>query len=207
MATDFWVLLGTDYCGKSSTLHRIAEQHPHVRPVSYDSHLVAGAYGTHTGLHSALGSALQDREGTYSPDYIVALLNVAVVYLRDQALAAEDGRLPLVDSYYYKILAKSQLLGLNTADLLPWWQAFAQPTGVIFLESDVSTAWRRSGNGSQLNALEHYGDEPTRGAFESFQRDLRAQLLKEVSHLPVTHIPADQDVDATATAVIQSIKE
>ncbi|MGA4844619.1 hypothetical protein [Streptomyces sp. G45] len=201
---DFWVLLGTDYCGKSSVLADLTARAGPVEAVSYDPELLTGDYRAIAELPAALGRAYA---GGRSRAYVMALLNVAVAYLHDRVVTAPAGRTPLLDSYYYKILVKCRLLGLDDGPWLPYWRSLPRPAGVVFLNVPPATAWRRSGNGARLNPLEHYGPVPDEDAFTRFQRDLRAGLLDEVSDLRVEHVPAAPDITATVDHVLRTMKE
>ncbi|MEV4506958.1 hypothetical protein [Streptomyces klenkii] len=203
---DFWVLLGTDYCGKSSVLEALADGRSAIHPVSYDRHMLPEEYAPHAGLHGLLGTALRDG-GTYSGDFVLSLLQVGVVYLRDRAVGGPAGRTVLLDSYYYKVLAKCRLLGLDGDRAFRWWRTFPQPSGVVLLDVDPEDAWRRSGEGALLNPMEHYGTAGTRAEFLRFQADLRVLLLDEVARLPVAHVSAGGDVAATTAAVARAVRE
>ncbi|WP_399933370.1 hypothetical protein [Streptomyces kanamyceticus] len=204
MNSDFWVLLGTDHCGKSTALDRIAARGGSVLPVSYDAALLPEEYRDLAPLPGTLGRAVA---GGHSTEYVQALLHLAVAYFRDRILRAPPGRTLLIDSYYYKILAKSRLLGLAGGPWPQYWRSMPRPRGVVLLDVDPATAWRRAGDGARLNPLEHYGATPHRDAFTRFQRDLRAELLAETQGLRVEHIPAGQDAEATADHVLWAIKE
>ncbi|GAA3097512.1 hypothetical protein ACFQ0X_27765 [Streptomyces rectiviolaceus] len=202
--SDFWVLLGTDYCGKSSVLADLAARDGHVRPTSYDPTMLTGDYRAIAELPAALGKAFA---GQNSPDYVMALLNVAVAYLRDSVFTAPQDRTPLLDSYYYKILVKCRLLGLPDEPWQEYWRSLPRPSGVVFLDVAADTAWQRSGAGALLNPLEHYGPTPGKESFTRFQGDLRAGLIDAVKDLRVEHISAGQDIAATTDHVLRAMKE
>ncbi|MFD0688725.1 hypothetical protein [Actinomadura fibrosa] len=208
----FTVLLGPDYAGKSAALAELARRPAGYRIVSADDAFLAPRHALIGRLRRDLvGEVLTAPARAYSPEFTAALLQTAVVHLRDRLLeraaedAAEDARAPLVvDSYYYKILAKLRLTGLGDHPMYGWWRTFPQPGHVVFLDVAPATAWRRSGDGALLNGLEHYGTGAGRGAFESFrsfQADLRELLLAEVGHLPVSVLPESGDVEQAAKAV------
>ncbi|NEY31320.1 hypothetical protein GTU99_03700 [Streptomyces sp. PRKS01-65] len=202
--TDFWVLLGTDQCGKSTILDRIAARGGPVLPVSYDAPLLSGEYRALTGLPEALRRAFASG---HAPEYVQALLNVAVAYYRDRIFRAPPGRTLLIDSYYYKILAKCRLLGLADGPWQEHWRSLPQPRGVLLLEVDPGTAWRRAGEGARLNPFEHYGPTPDIDGFTRFQLDLRAELVAETRQLHIEHVPAGQDVGAAVDHVLRTIEE
>jgi thymidylate kinase len=184
----FSVVLGPDYAGKSTLLTEMAEQGMHC--VSYDKEFVRHDTALINDLRGAfIKRALPAAGGVYSSDFVVTLLQTSVIYLRDEMLRAAAGDRPIVvDSYYYKVLAKCRLTGLVNEHMFAWWRAFPQPRQVIFIDVDVRTAWRRCDEGAQLNPFEYYGATPTWDGFRTFQNDLRRLLIEEVRALPVNRI-------------------
>jgi len=126
--------------------------------------------------------------GVYSSDFAASLLQTAVVYLRDRITAAGRSKPVVVDSYYYKILAKCRLVGDGENPMFGWWRSFPQPQRVVYLDVAPETAWQRSRGGAKTNRLEYYGEHPERGSFETFQSHLRTRMFDEIRHLPVTEI-------------------
>lgn len=181
---EFSVLLGPDYAGKSKVLAALAARG--VQCVSYDREFVRPDCSlVHDLRDGFLGRALPGRGTSYSADFLTALLQAAVVYLRDQVLQADPGRPVIVDSYYYKILAKCTLAGLAGEALFGCWRSFPRPRRVIYLDTSPATTWQRSGEGAQLNPFEHYGDVPSWENFRRFQTDLRRVMLREAGAVPV----------------------
>ncbi|GAA2652740.1 hypothetical protein [Streptomyces lunalinharesii] len=197
-APPFVVLLGTDYAGKSSALTELAERAPSWHVVSLDDAFLAPSHSLIGRLRRNLvADVLPDLHDGYSLDFMVSLLQTATVHLRDSIERSPDGAPVLVDSYYYKILAKCRLAGVDRHPLFDWWRSFPQPQQVVFLGVSTATAWERSGEGAKTNLLEYYGERPDRASFEKFQSDLREALLDEVRHLPVTVVEEPDDVPRT----------
>ena len=187
----FAVVLGPDFAGKSSALAALRG----CRVVSTDRRFVAARHEAVSRLRGVVGRL----DGEYSPDFLAALLQTAVVHLRDEVLRADE---PLVvDSYYYKILAKCRLAGVQDNPMFDWWRTFPQPARVIYLTVSPDTAWRRSGAGAKLNPLEHHGEHPTRAGFERYQRDLAKLMWEEIRDLPVTVLDERDSSAATAQAI------
>lgn len=178
------VLLGPDYAGKSTVLAAFAANGR--KCVSYDDAFIPAESSLVGDLRTEfLGKALRGMGTGYSPDFVLSLLQASVVYLRDEAARHPDS---IVDSYYYKILAKCALLGIGNDDVFAFWRSFPRPRRVIYLDIDPETAWLRSRLGTGLNRFEHYGDTPTWRGFRDFQRDLRGMMLAEVGDVEITSI-------------------
>jgi thymidylate kinase len=198
----FSVVLGPDYAGKSTLLTEMAGHGMHC--VSYDKEFVGRETALINDLRGAfLKRALPAAGDVYSRDFVVTLLQTSVIYLRDEMLRAAAGDRPVVvDSYYYKVLAKCRLTGLVNEQMFGWWRAFPQPGQVIFIDVDTRTAWRRCDRGARLNPFEYYGATPTFDGFRAFQDDLRRLLVEEVGALPVNRIDGG-DRTHRAVAVAQ----
>ena len=190
----FYVLLGPDYAGKSSTMTALAREPSPWRFVSVDDEFTKPGHGLVGELRRRLlTDALPALNTGYSADFIASLMQTAVVHLRDQIVASAGP--VLVDSYYYKILAKCLLAGGTGAPIFDWWRSFPQPARVLYLDVSPATAWRRCGAGARLNRLEHYGEPAAWPGFEAYQADLDKLLRDEVRHLPVTVIGECDGVD------------
>lgn len=194
----FVVLLGTDYAGKSSALMEIADRALGWHVVSIDDELLDPGHSLIGRLRRSLvADVLPDLHHGYSLDFMVSLLQTATVHLRDSIERSPDGIPVLVDSYYYKILAKCRLAGVESHPAFDWWRTFPQPRRVVFLELSPASAWKRCGEGARTNSLEYYGDRPDQVSFEKFQSDLREAMWEEVQHLPVTVVQEQEDVSRT----------
>ncbi len=198
----FSVLLGPDGAGKSSVMGRLARTLPEWRLLSTDSAFVAPEHALISRLRRDLHDHLLPGLGAaYSVDFLAGVLQTAVIHLRDQ-VRDSDPRVPLlVDSYYYKILAKCRMAGVQDSRMYSWWRSFPQPSRVVFLDVPPETAWRRRGDGTQLNVLEHDGEDADWAGFERYQKSLRKMLLEETRDLPVTMLPQHPDADHAAEAV------
>lgn len=200
----FFVLLGTDYAGKSVLLRTLSAMEPSWQLLSVDEEFLSADQCAVSRLKSELfREALPGMGKRYSIDFIASMLQTAVVYLRDQIMAAGARQPVIVDSYYYKLLAKCRLVGANDA-VFGWWRALPQPRGALLLDVDPATAWARSAAGTRTNRLEFYGDYVHRESFVRFQRDLRALMLAEVAHLPLEVLP-EADVASTALRVREAV--
>ena len=189
---DFYVLLGPDYAGKSTMLTALAGAG--WQCVSYDDNFVPADCPLILELRNTFVTRALRHVGTsYSPDFVLTLLQTSVVYLRDQILRADPDRPVIVDSYYYKILAKCLLKGLVNEQIFGWWRQFPQPRRVIYLDVSPENAWRRSGEGTRLNLFEHYGDNPNWAGFRRFQSDLAERMTAEVAGIPLTVVDDAED--------------
>nr|WP_202437160.1 hypothetical protein [Streptomyces sp. SID5910] len=175
---------------------------PGWQTLSTDDGLVAGEHRLISQLRrNVVRDVLPGLGPAYSADFLATLLCSAVVHLRDQLERQEPDVPVLMDSYYYKILAKCRLAGLEEHPLYTWWRSFPQPRGVIYLDVPPEAAWRRCGRGARLNPLEHFGDRPEWFGFESYQKNLGKLLLEETRRLPVTVVEERSGTAATAAAV------
>lgn len=203
---EFVVLLGPDYAGKSTVMRGLAAAEPSWRLLSVDEEFLAPEHAVLTPLKMALvKETLPGLGAHHSADFVAALLQTAVVHLREQVLDRAAGNPVVVDSYYYKILAKCCLIGASAKPMFDWWREFPQPRRVVFLDVDPATAWARSGHGASANRLEFHGPHVNRDSFIEFQTDLRAAMLDEVVRLPVELISGTGDAVATVARVREVI--
>jgi thymidylate kinase len=180
----FYVLLGPDYAGKSAILTALASSTTDWRYISVDDEFLGIEHALIASLRRQFAyEVLPGLNTAYSVDFAASMLQTAVLYLRDQVVANSGGPV-LVDSYYYKILAKCQLIGAELP-MFDWWRTFPQPQRVLYLDVSPRTAWRRAGG--HVNRLEHYGDQPEWPGFEEFQHNLAKVMLEEIT-VPVTVI-------------------
>jgi thymidylate kinase len=203
MNQGFFVILGTDFAGKSSVMAELARTEPGAILLSTDHQFVGHGYELISRLRrDVVEDVLPALGRRYSADFLAGILQLSVLHLRDRIRdAVRHDRIVVVDSYYYKILAKCQLNGLPDNGMFDSWRSFPQPRHIAFLDVSVRTAWRRSVRAGRVNAWEHYGARPEQDAFERFQRDLRDALTKETAAVPTTVITEHDGVRATAAAV------
>jgi thymidylate kinase len=171
------------------------------RLVSVDNGFVAREHAVVRDLRRAVLAMLPGLGTGYSPELLLSVLQTAVVHLRDRV--ADDSSPALVDSYYYKLLAKCRLLGLDDHPLYAWWRSFPRPYRVFWLDVSPQTAWRRGGG--RANRLEHHGPRLDWDSFDGFQRELRKLMLDEVADLPLTVLPEHHDVAHTARAIAEAL--
>ena len=200
----FCVLLGPDYAGKSSALGLLRGSAPQWRAVSVDDAYLAPEHALIGRLRRDLVKDVAAHESAWSPEFFAALLQTAIVHLRDQLLGDASGTPAVVDSYYYKILAKCRLAGVADNPMFAWWRSFPRPRRVIYLDVPPQTAWRRSRQGADLNPLEHYGPRPEWDGFRRYQEDLAKVMREEIHGLPVTVIE-EQDHPARTAAAIREV--
>lgn len=201
---DFSVLLGPDYAGKSSVLSALAATAAPGQLISVDDEFLEPRHALLGTLRRRLYTDVLTAEpGTYSPEFASSLLQCAVVHVRDRIAAADPDLPVLVDSYYYKILAKCRLTG-GEQPLFAWWRALPRPRQVVYLDVGPETAWRRAGEGARLNPMEYYGVPGGPVAYEdfaAFQTDLRAAMFEELGDVPVSVVHEQPDVAETVRVV------
>lgn len=116
----------------------------------------------------------------------------------------ESGTTTLLDSYYYKLLAKERLLGFAHPSLEMLCAELPQPDHVIYISVDPEESLRRKRG--VISPYEHF---PSTGpsSYVEFQRALGAAMLASLEHIP--HVVLDGSLaraELTKLAMI-SIRE
>lgn len=205
--TDFCVLLGPDYAGKSSVLSALAAADGRRRIVSTDPAFLEPRHRLLAALRRHLvEDVMRAPPHTYSREFANSLMQCAVVYVRDRIADARPGTPVLVDSYYYKILAKCRLAeGGASHPLYAWWRSLPRPRHVVYLDVEPATAWRRAGDGALVNPMEHYaetgGGHASFAEFEAYQTDLRDVMFEELGDVPVSIVHEQPGIAEAVRAV------
>ncbi|BAT60111.1 hypothetical protein GJW-30_1_02646 [Variibacter gotjawalensis] len=139
--------------------------------------------------------------GGHSPELLLSVFSVYLIHLRDRILASGVDKPVIVDSYYYKLLAKCILHGFINDQIFRLWRSLPAPEFVIYLDIDPETAWERSDEGRKLNRLEYYGREPNRAGFERFQADMRALMLRKTNDIRTECIRVQRGCEPTVNAI------
>lgn len=200
----FWVLLGPDYAGKSTVLERLHEEYGW-RVVSYDDRYLE-QYPLISRLRRTwVADAFAWTGKRYSAELVLSVLHPIVLHLRDEIVRAADQEHVIVDSYYYKLLAKCRLLGVEHQPIFDYWRSFPRPRGVLYVDVPPEVAWRRTGQGSTVNAFEHHGATARQAGFTRLQSELRAAALAEVGDVPVTMVEGAADPDEVMASVLTAL--
>ncbi|MEV0319431.1 hypothetical protein ACIBKX_37670 [Streptomyces sp. NPDC050658] len=201
-APPFCVLLGPDHAGKSTVLDRLRRAEPQWRTLSVDDAHLAPEHALIGRLRRDVVKDIAPHPESWSTEFLTTLVQTAVVHLRDQLLRDDGPRRPVVvDSYYYKLLAKCRLAGAPDGPLFDWWRTFPRPRRVIYLDVPPETTWRRAGQGAGLNILEYYGPRPEWDAFRRYQTDLAKTMRDEIQSLPVTVVGEHDRPEDTVAAI------
>lgn len=203
--TEFFVVVGQDFAGKSSALARLRADPMRWQVISTDRDFLDDRHKLVSDLRRGVGEILPRLGSAYTPEFLAAFLQTAVLHLRDELERVDPDRPVIIDSYYYKILAKCQLAGVTESPMFDWWRSFPQPRRVVRLELSAESAWRRCAAGVRLNSLEYYGTRPTRDGFEDYQRDLVKLMWQEIEGRPVTVIEEQPTPDETARAIREAL--
>lgn len=199
----FWVLLGPDFAGKSTVLERLHEEYDW-RVVSYDDRYL-DQYPLIRGLRQGwIPDAFAWTGQRYSAELVLSVLHPIVLHLRDEIARAADHEHVIVDSYYYKLLAKCRLLGVRHEPTFDYWRSFPRPRGVLYMDVPPEVAWARTG-GRRINAFEHHGTTAGRAGFTQLQAELRAAALAEVADVPVTFIEGTADPADVMASVLGAL--
>ncbi|URM89285.1 hypothetical protein LUW75_03850 [Streptomyces sp. MRC013] len=199
----FCVLLGPDHAGKSSVMTRLRGLAPAWRLISDDDGFLAPEHTLLRRLRRDVVTDVARHESAWSPQFLTAMLHTAIVHLHDRLARDASGAPAVVDSYYYKYLAKCLLSGAPEEPLPTWWRALPRPRRVIYLDVSPEAAWERARRGAALNPLEYYGEHPTWEGFKRYQTDLAKVMADEIQDLPVTVIEAENCL----TRVVGEIRE
>ncbi|MET7422528.1 hypothetical protein [Dactylosporangium sp. NPDC005555] len=202
--TDFYTVLGSDFAGKSTVLQRLHDDHGwHV--VSYDDRYIAGHPLIRVLRETWVGEAFAWAGDRYSHELVLSVLHPIVLHLRDQLDRATGRRPVVVDSYYYKLLAKCRLLGIEHAPTFNYWRSFPRPAAVVYVDVPPSVAWKRSGCGALINRFEHHGRVADRESFSLLQADLRTELLTEVGDVPLRIVDGCAPPDTVVAALLDAV--
>ncbi|MEW2625234.1 hypothetical protein [Streptomyces sp. NPDC048106] len=200
----FYVLLGPDGSGKSSVMGELKRRLPDFRFASTDDMFVDEEHGLIRQLRAHVEQDVLPRLGQdYSFDFLVSLLQTAVVYLRDRTSPAGGQESLIMDSYYYKILAKCRLGGMEDNPLFSWWRSFPQPRAVIYLDASPESAWLRLRSGRGVNPLESTDTRSGHLGFGTYQKKLKKLMLEEVRHLPLVTIEEQPSTVSAADRVME----
>jgi thymidylate kinase len=200
----FWVVAGPDYAGKSTVLDRLNAYH-NWRVVSYDDQYLDRYPLIRQLRRDWVETAFMWTGRRYSAELVLSVLHPIVLYLRDELCRTDQGDRVIVDSYYYKLLAKCRLLGVRHKPIFDYWRSFPRPQGVVYLDVAPEVAWARSGHGAQLNMFEHYGVTADRAGFTRLQSQLREAILREVSDVPVSIIDGEGRLDVVMSDLLAAL--
>jgi thymidylate kinase len=204
----FWTLVGPDFAGKSTVLRRLKEEYGwHV--ISHDAPHLAEHPLIDQLVRTWVESAFSFSGGKYTPELVVSLVHPVMLHLRDE-VERWRGKAPVImDSYYYKMLAKNRLLGVEDRAIFDAWRAFPQPHRALYLDIPPELAWLRTGeDGAELNIFEYYEADTKKAGFLRLQAELRKVLLDELDDVPITFIDgtaSSEDVFSQVLSALESV--
>lgn len=202
--TGFWTLLGPDHAGKSTVLDCLHDQHGW-RVVSYDDRYLDSYPLIRRLRQEWITDAFVWAGERYSAELVLSVLNPIVLHLRDELARHAGQERVIVDSYYYKLLAKCRLLGVAHQPTFDYWRSFPRPRGVLYMDVPPEVAWARSRHGARTNPFEHHGRTAGEADFIRLQSELRAAVLAEVGDVPVKIIDGDAPPDAVVAKVLAAL--
>lgn len=204
--TEFWTVLGGDYAGKSEVLQTLRRE-TGWRVISYDDPYLHGHPVVRWLRESAFFEAYSRVGQPYSADLAFSLLTPIVLYLRDEVMRIAAHGPAVVDSYYYKLLAKGIITGLADEHAGAIWRSLLhlRPQGVVFLDVAPEVAWNRACGA--VNPFEYHGAEPSWEGFARFQRDLRDVMLDQIKELPAVVVDANRAAPSVAADVIAALRQ
>lgn len=113
----------------------------------------------------------------------------------------EQGTDVVLDSYYYKLLAKERLLGLMHPSLEALCCELPKPDALILIDTPPETSWlRKKGD---LSSYEYFGNVPSKDNYLRFQRGIAESLHAAAMATPSVLLngctsPGDLLLDALA---------
>ena len=204
--TPFWTLLGPDFAGKSTALARLRDEHGW-QVVSHDDRFLRD-YPLVALLRGCwIDEALVWAGKRYTAELVLSVMHSVILHQRDE-LARQTGPGPvIIDSFFYKVLAACDLLGVSHEPTFDYWRSFPQPEGVVYLDVPAEVTWERAGWGVKASAFEHYGPVVSRDGFLRMQADLRARMLAEVKGLPLTLVDGTASPDTVLAKIVSAVGE
>jgi thymidylate kinase len=200
----FWVLLGPDYAGKSTVLERLHDDYGW-RIVSCDDRYLEQYPLISRLRQSWIPDAFAWTRKRYSPELVVSVLHPIVLHLRDEISRAADDEHVIVDSYYYKLLAKCRLLGVEHQPTFDYWRSFPRPRAVLYVDVPPEVTWARACRGMRINAFEHHGATADQAGFTRLQTELRAASLAEVGDIPLKIIEGSAQPETVMGSVLAAL--
>jgi len=192
---EFVVLLGGDHCGKSSIINTI-KCNPEWRVISKETVVADEPTALLKTIEQVFFNIIaKDQYNQYPSDFLLSGFQMILSYMVRQIGECNHQTNVLVDSYYYKVIAKCILRKWINNNIFDIWRAFPQPDKVLFIDSSPYTMWQHSNNGKKSNPFEYYGHDRTLNDFYRFQRDLRDTMLAEITAVPTILIDGNRDLD------------
>lgn len=190
----FFCILGGDGSGKTTLLNALALRCPEIVTVSWKR---LSAVTVLPDLLPGLSPPetlrrLGPRSRAAMFCYLASLEFEMII---EPALKA--GKTVVVDSYWYKFVAKMRVLNMAAPFLYPVVQSLPHPDRIIFLDTPVELALERK---SDMNFFDCNGDIAN---FLTFQRALSETMLGFVESLPLSRI----DGRARPEAILERVVE
>lgn len=193
----FIVLVGIDGSGKSTLLERLAEAGVHTSSWhDLRSHDVPAmlAPDAPTAIKARLTPLARSM-------FIGGHLVAQYEYLVRPAL--EQGEDVLLDSYYFKLLAKERLLGFAQPALETLCRQLPQPDGLILIDTPPELSWSRKAGA--LSVYEHFGT-PTEANYLAFQRGIETSLRKATRAIPSVTLDGRQPPSALVDSALTALE-
>lgn len=190
----FLCLLGADGSGKTTLLEALERRHPQIVTVHWRQlasvtllpELLPGLDPPET--FRRLGPLSRAAQFCYL---------AALEYEMLVKPAVEAGRTVIVDSYWYKFVAKMRVLNMAAPYLYDVCESLPSPKCVLFLDTPLETARERKSNMNFFDCNGHVD------RFVTFQTQLRDVMLGFVDGLPVVRLDGLASPDVVAEAVAE----
>lgn len=192
----FIVLIGIDGSGKSTLLRALADAGVHTTSWhDLRSHDVPAmlAPNAPTEIKARLTPLSRSM-------FIGGHLVAQYEYLVRPAL--DLGQDVVLDSYYFKLLAKERLLGFAQPALESLCLELPQPDALILIDTPPELSWSRKAG--ELSSYEHFG-APTRSNYLAFQEGIDAALRDAAHTLPSAVLDGRQLPSALLADALEAI--
>lgn len=175
----FFCLLGADGSGKTTLLNALKDRHPEIVTVHWKQ------LSSVTLLPTLLpGLDPPETLRSLKPFSRAAQLCylAALEYEMLVQPAVEAGKTVLVDSYWYKFVAKMRVLDMAAPFLCQVCTSLPAPDCILYLDTPLETARDRKSNMNFFDCNGHVE------SFVAFQRDLQVAMFEFIADIPVMRL-------------------
>ncbi len=191
-----FVLLGSDFSGKTTLLNKIKLSGNPIVCGGPEEILASDSTGTLMHLMGLFNKHVQNADSSFSQDFILTSFQMYLVGMKNWIEQQPRGSCVLIDSYFYKVLAKCRIKNWKEDHIFEYWRSFEKPETVFWLNTPVTILWQRVSQQKSINKLESFSyNTKNEQAFQSFQELLRQKIKEEVTGIPLVEVIHGQSLD------------